>query len=225
MIKEFVGKTEKEAISKAIDSLGLNRDEFEVEIMETDQGGFFFKRGSVRIKVHFEDSNVKEINQEIYNFTESEEKEICNFLEKTIELMGYPGNVSISFRESNKIGLNLVSDFTGILIGKRGKNLDALQLLVNVFSGKIAKDKKPCRIVVDAENYRSRREENIIKLANKVAEQVCSTKNSRLLEPMNPFERRIIHTALNDNVAVITKSEGDGLYKQVRIIYKGSAVN
>jgi len=71
------------------------------------------------------------------------------------------------------------------------------------------------------ENYRSRREQNLIRMARKIGEQVRRTKGSRLLEPMNPFERRLIHTALNDFEDVDTKSEGEGLYKQVRIYYRG----
>jgi spoIIIJ-associated protein len=91
-------------------------------------------------------------------------------------------------------------------------------VLVNVFASKIG---FPNRVVVDAENYRSRREENLVRMARKSAEQVRRNHDSRLLEPMNPFERRIIHTTLNDMDDIITKSEGEGLFKQVRIIYRG----
>ena len=76
------------------------------------------------------------------------------------------------------------------------------------------------RVVLDSENYRSRREEALIRLAEKVGDQVKRTRKSRLLEPMNPFERRLIHTALANIEDIETKSEGEGLYKQVRVIYK-----
>ncbi|MBO4731435.1 MAG: protein jag, partial [Spirochaetaceae bacterium] len=78
------------------------------------------------------------------------------------------------------------------------------------------------RIILDSENYRIRREESLVRLAYNTADKVRTTRNSILLEPMNPFERRLIHTTLNDISDVETKSEGDGLYKQVRVIYKGS---
>ena len=107
-----------------------------------------------------------------------------------------------------------------ILIGKKGKNLDAIQLIINVYAGQLENSK---RVIVDAENYRNRHEENIIRQASRIADQVMKSKRSKLLDPMNPFERRLVHTALNDILDVETKSEGEGLYRQVRIIYKGSA--
>ena len=134
--------------------------------------------------------------------------------------MGYPGKAEVAFREEKKLGLTIISDHSGILIGKKGKNLDAIQLILNVFAGQLESSK---RVIVDAENYRNRHEENIIRQATRTADQVMKSKRSRLLEPMNPFERRLVHTSLNDIVDVETKSEGEGLYRQVRIIYKGSA--
>lgn len=220
MIKEFEGKTEKDAISKAVAELGLQQDEFDVEILETVSNGFF-KRGSVRIRVHVENNVLDSSPQQ--NLNSDLEMDTINFVSNVIEKMGYPGNVTVNFRDERKIGLDIKSDHSAILIGKKGKNMDAIQLLANVYLGKISSnDEKPARVIIDSENYRRRREDNIIRMAQKTAEQVCRSKNSKLLEPMNPFERRLIHTALNEMTDVITKSEGDGLYKQVRIIYKGS---
>ena len=123
------------------------------------------------------------------------------------------------FREEKKIGIKLTSEKSSILIGRKGKNLDALQLLVNVYAGHLGRE--DIRIILDTENYRIRREETLVRLAYNTADKVRRTRNSILLEPMNPFERRLIHTTLNDIPEVETKSEGDGLYKQVRVIYKG----
>jgi spoIIIJ-associated protein len=221
MIKEFEGKTEKDAISKAVSELGLQQDEFDVEILETVSNGFF-KRGSVKIRVHVDGHSNKNVSSHV-KFESDLEKETANFVSNVIEKMGFPGKVSVNFRDDKKIGLDIKSDHSAILIGKKGKNMDAIQLLANVFMGKISgSDEKPARVIIDSENYRRRREENIIRMAQKTAEQVCRSKNSKLMEPMNPFERRLIHTALNEMTDVITKSEGEGLYKQVRIIYKGS---
>ena len=102
---------------------------------------------------------------------------------------------------------------------QEGKNLDALQVLVNVFSGRLGKE--DLRVILDSENYRIRREEALVRLAYETGEQVRRTRQSVLLEPMNPFERRIIHTTLNDIVDIETKSEGEGLYKQVRVTFRG----
>ena len=133
--------------------------------------------------------------------------------------MGYEASVDVLFREDHKIGLKLKSSSSSILIGRKGKNLDALQLLANVYAGRLGRE--DVRVILDTENYRIRREESLVRLAYTTADKVRTKKTSILLEPMNPFERRLIHTTLNDISDIETKSEGEGLYKQVRVIYKG----
>ena len=147
------------------------------------------------------------------------ESKIIDFVTEMINKMGYEVTVEVMFREEKKIGIKLTSDSSSILIGRKGKNLDAMQLLVNVYAGHLGHE--DVRIILDSENYRIRREESLVRLAYVTADKVRQTKNSILLEPMNPFERRLIHTTLNDIGDIETKSEGDGLYKQVRVIYKG----
>lgn len=222
MVKEYEAKTEREAIEKAAADLGMDQDQFDVEIVESEQHGFFFKRGTVKIKVYVDEPESSSASETIEPSGDIE-SQLIGFLTKTIELMGYPGEVSISFRDKGKIGLEIKSEHSAILIGKKGKNLDALQMLVNVFASKIGGSSYSGKVIIDTENYRQRREENLIRLAGKTADQVCKSRSSKLLEPMNPFERRLIHMALNDMDEVMTKSEGEGLYKQVRIIYKGSS--
>ncbi len=256
MIREFEGKSEKEAIDNAVAELNLDREQFDVEIMETTKGGIF-RKGNVRIRVYIEDDGQAQfgINNETNapagisgNFSrkaaaaENEtlprgegfpegaarttdpepqdefEKKLIEFIETVTQKMGYPGRANIAYREPNKVGFNIDSEHSGILIGKKGKNLDSLQLLANIYAGRIDEGR---RVVVDAENYRSRHEDSIIKNARRTAAQVRKSKRSRLLEPMNPFERRLVHTTLNDMGDIETKSEGEGLYKQVRILYRG----
>ena len=215
MIKEFEGKTEKEAIDKAVEELGIDREEFDVEILDKPKSGIF-RKGSVKIKVYIGDENEEtEAKDDI-------EARIVEYLETLLVKMGFPGKGKISFREEKKIGLDIESEHTGILIGRKGKNLDSIQLLLNVYAGRLGSE---CRIIIDAENYRERREENLIRLARKSAEQVRRTRGSRLLEPMNPFERRLVHTTLNDLTDIDTISEGDGLYKQIRVLYRGDVRN
>jgi len=243
---EFEGRTEKEAIDRAAGELGLEKDDFDVEILETQKNGLF-KKGYVRIKVHTKnfgsapkqerpssgnrfDSEVdageghrgnyigKAVIGELQPQGEFEEK-MAGFTTGLIERMGYPGKVSILFREKNKLGLKIESEHSSILIGKKGKNLDALQLLLNIYAGRLGKD--DTRIILDTENYRIRREESLVRLAYNVAEKVRESRGSVLLEPMNPFDRWLIHTTLNDISDVETKSEGDGLYKQVKVFYRG----
>jgi spoIIIJ-associated protein len=217
MIKEFEGRTEQEAIENAAAALNIDREEFDVEILDVSKKSLF-RKGNVKIKVYIDGEN-ETVSADPAAASEFENQAII-YLEKLIELMGYPGKVEVAFREDKKLGLSIVSDHSGILIGKKGKNLDAIQLILNVYAGQLESSR---RVIVDAENYRNRHEENIIRQASRVAEQVIKTKRSKLLDPMNPFERRLVHTALNELVDVETKSEGEGLYRQVRIIYKGSA--
>jgi len=243
---EFEGRTEKEAIDKAAEELGLEKDDFDVEILETQKQGLF-KKGYVRIKVHTgntgtsaksagqaavrssggsddleENHKGSYIGNAVFGEPQPQndfERKMTEFVAGLIERMGYPGKISILFREKHKLGLKIDSEHSSIIIGKKGKNLDALQLLLNVYASRLGRD--DVRLILDTENYRIRREESLVRLAYNVAEKVRESRGSILLEPMNPFDRWLIHTTLNDINDVETKSEGDGLYKQVRVFYRG----
>jgi spoIIIJ-associated protein len=240
MIYEFEGRTEKEAIDRAAEELGLEKDDFDVEILETQRQGLF-KKGHVRIRVHTDgpvspaysgpaaqtsdgDETVRrtQSRQKMFGDPTAQnefERKMTAFVEGLIEHMGYGGKVSVMFREESKLGLKIDSEHSSILIGKKGKNLDAIQLLANIYAGR--QKRENMRIILDTENYRIRREESLVRLAYTVADRVRESRSSILLEPMNPFDRRLIHTTLNDIGDVETKSEGEGLYKQVRVYYKG----
>ena len=229
MTYEFEDKNEKEAIEKAVAELGLERDQFDVEIIETQKKSLF-KAGYVKIRVHtVSDTTVSKSSESVENTRRSYanplaqdefEQKLLDFVSETITKMGYEVTVEIAFREEKKVGIKLTSSSSSILIGRKGKNLDALQLLANVYAGHLGRE--DVRVILDTENYRVRREENLVHLAYNTADKVRSSRQSILLEPMNPFERRLIHTTLNDIPDVETISEGEGLYKQVRVIYKGS---
>jgi spoIIIJ-associated protein len=240
MIYEFEGRTEKETIDRAAEELGLEKDDFDVEILETQRQGLF-KKGHVRIRVHTDGPVSPAYNERAAQAADGNEgvrrpssrqkvfgdpaaqnefeRKIAAFVEGLIEHMGYGGKVSVLFREESKLGLKIDSEYSSILIGKKGKNLDALQLLANIYAGRQGHENT--RIILDTENYRIRREESLVRLAYTVADRVRESRSSILLEPMNPFDRRLIHTTLNDISDVETKSEGEGLYKQVRVYYKG----
>lgn len=221
MIKEFEGKTEQEAIAKAMAELGLDENEFDVEIMEAAKKGLF-KKGSVKIRIHVEEEGSSDSQEEQAPYVPNPEleKKVMIFLEETIKKMGFQGRVNFLDREGNKLLLDIQSPDANLLIGKHGKNLDALQVLANVYGGKLLEgDQKTLKIVLDSENYRDRREDHLVRLALKTAQQVRKTRTSKLLEPMNPFERRLIHTTLSDMGDIKTESEGEGLIKQVRISF------
>ncbi len=241
MTRDFEGKTEQEAINKAVEELHIEREDFDVEILDNGRRGLF-KKANVKIRVHIDtdeepEQELPEMNEteveesESYLPEEAEEEEeeitlepneelesqVCAFLKGVIEHMGYEAEVTVASRTGRKVNITIESADSNIIIGRKGKNLDALQVLANVFAGKIDSERK---IIVDSEDYRVRHEEQIIKNAYKVAQIVRKTGRSHLLEPMNPYERRLVHTALNDVTGIETKSEGEGLYKQVRIISK-----
>lgn len=253
MTRDFEGKTEQEAINKAVEELHIEREDFDVEILDNGRRGLF-KKANVKIRVHIDtnddepkqalpdedESNyvhnadvIDSYDDDAHDSNEEEDEEdlepndeletqVCQFLDGVIEHMGYKATTKVVSRKGRKVNLNIESEDSSIIIGRKGKNLDALQVLANVFVGKIDSERK---IIVDSESYRVRHEEQIIKNAYRTAQQVRKTGRSRLLEPMNPYERRLVHTALNDVTGIETKSEGDGLYKQVRIISKRRRYN
>ena len=229
MTREFEGKTEQDAINQAIEALHIEREDFDVEILDNGRRGLF-KKANVRIRVHVDSAPEEEQEtfipeEEDYDQEEEEDLEpnleletsVCEFIDGMIAHMGYESKTTVSSRKGKKVNLEIASDSSNIIIGRKGKNLDAIQVLANVYAGNIDSERK---IIVDSEGYRIRHEEQIIKNAYRTAMQVRKTGRSRLLEPMNPYERRLVHTALNDVTGIETKSEGEGLYKQVRVICK-----
>jgi spoIIIJ-associated protein len=238
IVKEFEGKNEKEAIDRAIEELGLDRNEIDFEIVEAKRPGILFRGGKVKIRVHLSEEEHEEAEEEpgqpddeqpveaprrsargpLAPSGEFEEK-VIGFTRGLLDRMGFPATVTVSFREDGRLGLDIESDGSGILIGKQGKTLEALQFVVNLAAGRLGDD--PTRIVLDTQDYRARRERSLIRMANQVAEQVRRGRDSQLLEPLNPFERRLIHTNLARYGDIETISEGDGLYKRIRVIWRG----
>jgi spoIIIJ-associated protein len=251
MVREFEGATEKEAIERAIEELNLNRGEFDVEVVEERKGLFRKGNIRIKVYLDDKEEDVpppveshivvESGDEPNYNRIEyhdpkgasgavpppppppldstEDDKKMMQFLTEIITRMGYDSTINVIRKEDRKVVFGIESRNSGILIGRKGKNLDALQLLANVYANRLS---SPMKVVVDAENYRLRHEENLVRMANKTAEQVRRSRSSRLLEPMNPFERRLIHTTLNPMNDIETKSEGDGLYKQVRVFYKSN---
>jgi len=225
VVREFEGKNEKEAIDRAIEELGLDRNEIDFEIVEAKKPGLLFRGGKVKIRVHMtEELEEEEIQDEQPRSvepvptTEFEEK-IVSYTRELVAKMGFQANVTVNKREERRIGLDVETESSAILIGKQGKTLEALQFIVNLAAGRMGGDST--RVVIDTQDYRSRRERSLIRMANQVADQVRRSKESRLLEAMNPFERRLVHTTLASHGDIETVSEGDGLYKRIRVIYRG----
>jgi len=204
VIREYEGRTERDAIKKAQEDLGVESDKLKIEVIG-EKARFFSFGGLVKIRVYLDESE-EDIARKVEDFIVG--------LFKTIGV-----NITLrTLEEVDKLYVEIVSDSAGLIIGKRGKTLEALQLLVNVIANRDKKEWK--KVVLDIENYRDKRENTLKELAFKVADKVKKTGKSQLLEPMNPFERRVIHMALRNDPQVDTKSEGSGNLKKVRIFLK-----
>ena len=215
--REYEGRTEEEAIDKAIEALGLTEDEIDVEVVEAQRPGFL-KGGKVRIRVHLADD--EDALPELEPETELE-RQVIEFVTVLLEKASLPAEVRIDQREPGRLTVEILSDDPAIIIGKHGSTLESLQLITNIHVGRINTEGEPVRVVLDTEDYRYRREQSLLRMANRVAQEVRRTGRPRLLSPLNPFERRLIHTALGEMGGVTTESEGDGLYKQIRVSYHG----
>lgn len=148
------------------------------------------------------------------NMVEVEDHPALSFLKELTEKMGL--NLDITAKTgSSSVYLNIKGKDSGTVIGKRGQTLDAIQYLTSLVVNK--ENEKYIRVVVDAENYRAKREKTLEQLANRLAEKVVKTKKSVRLEPMNPYERKVIHATLQSNPNVTTKSEGEEPYRRVII--------
>lgn len=205
VIREYEGRTERDAIKKASEDLGVDIEDLKVEVI-SEKSRFFSFGNVVKIRVYLED-----IDERIRKKTES-------FLKKLFEILGIEASIN-TFEEMDKLYVEVVSDDAGIIIGKRGKTLESLQLLTNIIVNKDNQEKWK-KVILDIENYRGRRESSLQELAMKVARKVKKTRKPQLLEPMNPFERRIIHMALQRDPYIDTKSEGDGNLKRVKVYMK-----
>ncbi len=203
---EVSGKTEDEAIASALQQLGVTRDEVSVEIIERAKSGFLGLGASpalVRVS---------------YEVRDGQREKVEDFLGGLLERMGVEAEMEITEREDGGINVNLSGKGMGAVIGRRGETLDAIQHLVN-YSVNRGSEKR-LHISVDAENYRSKREESLVRLAEKMAAKAVKYRRSMALEPMNSYERHVIHTALQNYEGVSTASTGSEPNRRVVVTYE-----
>ncbi len=204
VIREYEGRTEKDAIKKATEDLGVDSEKLKIEVI-TEKAKFFSFGNLVKIRVYLED------------IEEALTQKVESFLKGLFLTIGVDVSIE-TYEEVDKLYVEIISDSAGLIIGKRGKTLESLQLLTNIVVNKDKENWK--KVVLDIENYRDKREATLRELAFKVAKKVKKTNKSQMLEPMNPFERRIIHMALQNDPDILTKSEGNGRLKKVKIYLK-----
>ena len=205
-VMEFKGKTKEDVITAATVELGITSDKLNYEVIDEGSAGFLgiFNVKPVVIRVTIKKSLVERTQE---------------FCDELFAAMKVETVVTIDFKEEdNVMNIDLSGPDMGILIGKRGQTLDALQYLISLFVNK--EGDAYIRVKLDTENYRERRKVTLEKLAKKIAYTVKRTKKAVSLEPMNPYERRVIHSALQNDRYVCTKSEGEEPYRKVVIMLK-----
>lgn len=207
---QFEAKTVEEATKKGLEELGLTEDQAEITVIEQPVKGLFGRlkgKGIVDIvKKESEETIAKENNcEEECNVSDNGELKEAEFLKKLLAILEINANVKVNNDGENET-LTLVAEDSSSVIGYRGEVLDAMQTLTGAVANIGRKNYK--KVVVDCENYRDRREDTLIRLAKKLEEKAIEMRREVYLESMNPFERRIIHTALADSENVTTKSEG-----------------
>ena len=202
---EVTAKTVDDAITEGLIKLGTTSDKIETEIIEKGSSGFLgigSKPAVVRIRKKF---TIKDY--------------VRNFLDDVFHAMGMDVEIVINLSEDQKnVDVELKGNDMGVLIGKRGQTLDSLQYLTNLALGKQVNEF--VKVKIDTEDYRKRRKETLENLAKNIAYKVKRTKRPISLEPMNPFERRVIHSALQSDRYVNTHSEGEEPYRHVVVTLK-----
>ena len=203
--QNFSAKTVSDAITEACKALGVTSDKLDYVVVEEGSAGFLgigAKNASINAKVK---SSVSDVAK--------------NFLNDVFAAMNMTVVINVEYKEDEKeLSIDLAGDDMGVLIGKRGQTLDSLQYLVSLIVNK--ESTEYIRVKVDTENYRKRRQDTLENLAKNIAFKVKRTKRTVSLEPMNPYERRIIHSALQNDKFVTTHSEGDEPFRHVVVTMK-----
>lgn len=205
---EVSAKTVNEAITEACQKLGVTSDRLDYEVIEEGSSGFLgigAKPAIIKAAVKVEKISVEDSAK--------------NFLNDVFAAMNMVVVIDVKYNENNReMDIDLSGDDMGVLIGKRGQTLDSLQYLVSLVVNKEEEDY--IRVKVDTENYRERRKETLENLAKNIAYKVKRTRRPVSLEPMNPYERRIIHSALQNDKYVTTHSEGEEPFRKVVVTLK-----
>ena len=230
---EFTGKTVDDAITEACRKFTVTSDRLEYEVIEKGTAGIFgfaAKPAVIKARVFDPDAPKEEASKEESTKTEEKVEEVSSeksessipadaadpkeFLSKVFEAMNMKVDIAVETVD-NEMNIDLSGDDMGVLIGKRGQTLDSLQYLTSIVINKGRKEY--IRVKLDTEYYRSRRSETLENLAKNLAYKAKRTKNPVSLEPMNPYERRIIHSALQNDEYVTTHSEGEDPFRKVII--------
>ena len=203
---EKTAKTEDEAIAAALEELGMERDDVSVEIVERSKSGF--------LGIGAQDATIRVS----YEVPDDPYAGIRSFLSGLLEHMGVTAEMEITPRDNGGVQVILSGEKMGDVIGRHGETLDAIQHLTSyaVNHG----SEKRMNISIDTEGYRARQEERLVRMAQKMAARVLKYKREMRMEPMNSYERHVVHTALQDVEGVSTTSVGVEPYRRVVVLYE-----
>lgn len=228
---EFTGKNVDDALTNALISLETTSDKVEWEVVEKESKGvlgLFARPARIRVRL----KQVEKVEEEVVvpevrssvSVSSTVNSDIANvgkaFIMKILKEMKIEAQVQVELKEGNQLDINIVGEDMGVLIGKRGQTLDSLQYLTSLVVNR--ESSVYVKVKLDTENYRERRKETLENLAKNIAYKVKRSKHSVSLEPMNPYERRIIHSALQYDKFVDTHSEGEEPYRRVVVTLKNS---
>ena len=226
-VAEGIGNTYDEAVKDALSKVGLKKEEVTIELIEEPKKRFFSILEHRQVKVRVTEVEKKEDTSTVKKHEEIKEAPVedveaarakaTEFLEQFFEKMGVHLSVESKYEEKI-LKMNITGEKAGIIIGYRGESLEALQLLVSTIVNR--KKENYVKVLIDVEGHRQKRVKTLEELAMKVAHTVISKRRSITLEPMVPFERRVIHTTLQNNPKVKTESIGVEPYRKVVISLK-----
>ncbi len=221
--KEFSAKSVDDAITDACTTFSVTSDKLDYVVVEEASTSFFgLKTKPALIKARLKETEEIKETKEIKVINETEiciDQKVEEFLSQVLKAMSLEASVKIDYNEAEKeMDIELLGEDMGLLIGKRGATLDSLQYLASLVANKEAGEY--IRVKLDTENYRERRKKTLENLAKNMAFKVKRTRRSVSLEPMNPYERRVIHSALQNDKYVTTHSEGEEPFRHVVITMK-----
>jgi len=202
---EVEAKTLEEAINQACEQLGRTKDQLNIEVLSDGSSKLFGLIGNSKIKIA---ATILEPN------TEGDAQRAKEVLSNILQRFETEATVEVS-EDADSITLNIKGDGSGLLIGRKGQTLDAFQYLVNKIVHRSPGPKQ--QIIVETEGYRQRRKKTLIDLAKRLGEKAKTKDVTVSTNPLNSFERRIIHLALQDDAGLTTKSKGEGIYRSVFI--------
>jgi spoIIIJ-associated protein len=216
---ETTGKTVDEAIENALKELNITKDMVDIDIIEQGSKGLFnlFGAKPFRIKATIRDIQMDQSKNDIDNNGTNSEV-VIEFLKSIFDSMKIEAEVEVT-EAKDELHVNIIGEDVGVIIGYRGETLDAIQYLLSLVVNK-KHDSQYKRVILDSQNYRKKRQETLRRVADKTANKVLKSRRAYKLEPMNAYERRIIHAALQENNQIYTYSEGEDPFRRIVVDIK-----